>query len=78
MVEGARRPDDQDGFEWFCFKCHGLVHRVQLAVKNIVQDLPPLFAAFYADEAKPYLQAVRRAAPRQATTRGLGQQLRRG
>jgi len=50
VVEGARAPDAKDGFEWFCFSCGGLVHRIEVAVKNIVVDLPPLYAAFYADE----------------------------
>ena len=50
VVESARREDDRDGFEWFCFNCGERVHRVELAVKDIVKDLPPLFAAFYADE----------------------------
>ena len=39
-----------DGFEWFCFDCGTLVHRVEVAVNNIVTDLPPLFDAFYGDE----------------------------
>ena len=39
-----------DGFEWFCFECGSLVHRVEVAVTNIVTDLPPLFDAFYRDE----------------------------
>ncbi len=51
VVESARRPDELDAFEWFCFDCGALVHRVELAVSNIVTDLPPLFAAFYADPA---------------------------
>lgn len=50
VVEGARAPDAKDGFEWFCFACGGLVHRIEVAVKNIVTDLPPLYTAFYADE----------------------------
>jgi 3-hydroxyanthranilate 3,4-dioxygenase len=49
VVEGTRTPDLKDGFEWFCFGCGGLVHRVEVAVRNIVTDLPPLFAAFYED-----------------------------
>ena len=49
VVEGARRPDDRDGFEWFCFECGSLVHRVEIAVADLVKDLPPLFADFYAD-----------------------------
>ena len=51
VVEGTRRDTDIDGFEWFCFSCGKLVHRVELRVKDIVTDLPPLFSAFYADEA---------------------------
>lgn len=50
VVESARAPDARDGFEWFCFGCGALVHRVEVRVTNIVTDLPPLFAAFYADE----------------------------
>ena len=52
VVEGTRAPGAKDGFEWFCFECGGLVHRVEVEVRNIVTDLPPLFDAFYADEAK--------------------------
>jgi 3-hydroxyanthranilate 3,4-dioxygenase len=50
VVEGTRRPTDLDGFEWYCFGCGALVYRVESQVKNIVTDLPPLFAAFYADQ----------------------------
>ncbi|HEY5210885.1 MAG TPA: 3-hydroxyanthranilate 3,4-dioxygenase [Stellaceae bacterium] len=51
VVEGARRPGDRDGFEWYCFQCGELVHRVEIALTNIVRDLPPLFERFYADRA---------------------------
>ena len=40
----------KDGFEWFCFGCGGLVHRVEVEVKDIVKDLPPLFEAFHQSE----------------------------
>jgi 3-hydroxyanthranilate 3,4-dioxygenase len=50
VVESGRRPDDIDAFEWFCFHCGSRVHRVELKMTNIVKDLPPLFAAFYADQ----------------------------
>lgn len=49
VVEGARHAGMMDGFEWFCFQCGALVHRVEVEVQNIVKDLPPLFDAFYAD-----------------------------
>jgi 3-hydroxyanthranilate 3,4-dioxygenase len=51
VIESARSPEMTDGFEWFCFGCGALVHRIEVVVKNIVTDLPPLYAAFYADEA---------------------------
>jgi 3-hydroxyanthranilate 3,4-dioxygenase len=50
VVESARAEGAKDAFEWFCFNCGHRVHRVEVTVQNIVQDLPPLFQAFYADE----------------------------
>jgi 3-hydroxyanthranilate 3,4-dioxygenase len=49
VVESARRDDDVDAFEWFCFKCGKRVHRIEVKVTDIVKDLPPLYEAFYAD-----------------------------
>ena len=51
VVECPRGRGDKDGFEWFCFECGALVHRVEIAAADLVKDLPPLFAAFYADES---------------------------
>jgi 3-hydroxyanthranilate 3,4-dioxygenase len=39
-----------DGFEWVCFSCAHLIHRVELQLQAIDTDLPPLFAAFNEDE----------------------------
>ena len=50
VVEAPRTGGMLDGFEWFCFDCGALVHRVELPVGNIVTDLPPLFDTFYSDE----------------------------
>lgn len=52
VVEGSRPEGEQDAFQWYCFNCHGLVHRIEVTVKDIVKDLPPLYEAFYASEAK--------------------------
>jgi 3-hydroxyanthranilate 3,4-dioxygenase len=52
VVEKVRPADVQDGFEWYCPRCSALVHRVEVNVKNIVTDLPPLFDAFYASARK--------------------------
>ena len=48
VVEKIRPQGVVDGFEWYCPGCHALVHRVEVHVKNIVRDLPPLFDAFYS------------------------------
>lgn len=50
VVEGTRRENDYDGFEWFCFSCGEKVHRVEVKLTDIVKDLPPLFDAFYGNE----------------------------
>ena len=48
VVEYARPEGEVDGFEWYCKECHHLVHRVEVQLVSIVDDLPPLFEAFYA------------------------------
>src|SRR5215510_8907066 len=47
VIERARPQGTIDGFEWYCLSCHGLVHRVEVQLKSIVRDLPPLFERFY-------------------------------
>ena len=49
VIEPKRPPGARDGFEWYCFSCDALVHRVEVVVESIVRDLPPLYEAFYAD-----------------------------
>ncbi|MDG1997133.1 MAG: 3-hydroxyanthranilate 3,4-dioxygenase, partial [Emcibacteraceae bacterium] len=49
VVEGQRREEHVDGFEWFCFDCNHLVHRVEVKINDIVKDLPPLFESFHQD-----------------------------
>lgn len=50
VVEGTRTPTDVDGFEWFCFECGERVHRVEVTLRDIVKDLPPLYEAFYGSQ----------------------------
>ena len=50
LVIEYRRPEGAlDAFEWYCLDCHARVHRVEMQLKSIVRDLPPLFAQFYGD-----------------------------
>jgi 3-hydroxyanthranilate 3,4-dioxygenase len=50
VIERTRPEGTKDAFEWYCPACDGLVHRVEVQLKSIVTDLPPLFNAFYASE----------------------------
>jgi 3-hydroxyanthranilate 3,4-dioxygenase len=49
VVEAPRREGAKDGFEWFCPSCNSLLHRVEVTLDSIVDDLPPLFEAFHRD-----------------------------
>lgn len=48
VIERTRPAGDLDGFEWFCPNCDNKLHRVEVQLKSIVKDLPPLFEQFYA------------------------------
>ena len=50
VVEYQRSVGELDAFEWACPACAHLVHRVEVQVQAIDEDLPPLFAAFHADK----------------------------
>lgn len=52
VIEPARPEGALDAVEWYCFECQALVHRAEVDLVSIVDDLPPLYAAFYADEKK--------------------------
>jgi 3-hydroxyanthranilate 3,4-dioxygenase len=51
VVEMPRPEGVLDGFEWYCQKCHQLVHRAEVKLKSIVRDLPPLFEQFYSNQS---------------------------
>jgi 3-hydroxyanthranilate 3,4-dioxygenase len=50
VIERIREEGTLEKFQWYCAECGGLVHEVELQVRDIVADLPPVFTAFYADE----------------------------
>ena len=51
VVERVREEGTLEKFQWYCPECDHMVHEVELQVRDIVADLPPVFQAFYADEA---------------------------
>jgi 3-hydroxyanthranilate 3,4-dioxygenase len=52
VIERQRPEGVIDGFEWYCLSCNALVHRVEVQLRSIVDDLPPLFEQFYASREK--------------------------
>jgi len=50
VIERTRPEGVKDGFEWYCLKCYALLHRVEVQLRSIVKDLPPLFEQFYASK----------------------------
>jgi len=49
VVESPRHPGMKNGFEWFCMNCKGFVHRIEVAVTDIVKEPPPLCEQFCAE-----------------------------
>ena len=50
VIERQRPAGMVDGFEWYCPRCASLVHRGEVQLASLVDDLPKAFAAFYDDE----------------------------
>jgi 3-hydroxyanthranilate 3,4-dioxygenase len=51
VIEYTRPKGRPDAFEWYCEKCDALVHRREVQLKSLVDDLPPVFAEYYGDAA---------------------------
>jgi 3-hydroxyanthranilate 3,4-dioxygenase len=51
VIEQVRPEGALDAFEWYCPRCGALVHRAELALGSIVDDLPRVFSGFYDDES---------------------------
>jgi len=51
VVERLRRSDERDAFEWYCEKCDTRVHRREVVLNSIYEDLPPVFDEYYGAAA---------------------------
>ncbi|GIS88854.1 MAG: hypothetical protein CM1200mP18_15640 [Gammaproteobacteria bacterium] len=70
VVEGARHSGMKDGFEWFCFDCGQLVHRVEVEIKDIVHGPPAIvLTLFMKNEAHRTLSSLWGNSPGPRTTR---------
>jgi 3-hydroxyanthranilate 3,4-dioxygenase len=50
VIERIREEGTLEKFQWYCLNCNALVHEVEIQVRDIVADLPPVFTEFYEDE----------------------------
>ena len=50
VIERIRNEGTLEKFQWYCPNCDALVHEVELQVRDLVKDMPPVFEAFYNDE----------------------------
>ena len=52
VVESPRMFGMREAFQWYCFSCAALVHRIEVQLSSangIVEQLPIVFAAFHED-----------------------------
>ena len=47
VIERTRPQGVIDAFEWYCAACGGLVHRSEVQLQSIVEDLPRIYGQFY-------------------------------
>jgi len=50
VIERQRPEGELDAFQWYCDHCGEIVHRVEVQLRSIVDDLPPLFSQFYGSK----------------------------
>jgi 3-hydroxyanthranilate 3,4-dioxygenase len=47
VIERQRKPEEQDGFLWYCDHCQYPLYAEYLHVSDIETQLPPIFDRFY-------------------------------
>ena len=50
VIERKRHPDELDGFQWYCEKCHASIYKKHISLTDIVKQLPPLFEEFWGND----------------------------
>jgi 3-hydroxyanthranilate 3,4-dioxygenase len=48
VVERRRKPDERDGFSWYCENCGNQLYLERVAVRDIETQLPEIFSRFYS------------------------------
>ena len=52
VIERARRPGEQDGFQWYCERCGARLYEEFFVLTDIEKQFPPVFERFYASKDK--------------------------
>lgn len=47
VIERERKPEEKDGFLWYCEQCGEKLYEVYEHVTDIVKQLPPIFDSYY-------------------------------
>ncbi len=68
VIERRRRIGELDAFEWYCEGCGNKLYRQELQLGSIVDDLPPVFAAYEGDVAHRRCSACGTVMPTRAET----------
>jgi len=47
VIERQRRPEERDGFQWYCENCDHLLYEEFEHISDIEKQLPPIFERFF-------------------------------
>ena len=50
VIERYRKPEEKDGFLWFCENCDNKLYEEYVEVKDIVKQLPEVMNRFYSSK----------------------------
>ena len=63
VIERQRRPEEKDGFLWYCNYCQYPLYGEYLHISDIVNQLPPVFDRFHSSIKNRTCQASGTVAP---------------
>ena len=52
VIERARRPGEQDGFQWYCEHCGQRLYEEFFVLTDIEKQFPAVFERFFASKDK--------------------------
>jgi 3-hydroxyanthranilate 3,4-dioxygenase len=51
VIEMKRRPENNDGFQWYCNNCHSMLYEEYCKLVNITEQLPQIFRNFNSNDS---------------------------